>query len=137
MSTPTKQVPAPVKAPASAAPAAKKERVKRPPVTIDFASVTPDTAPDVHHLRNSQLDKTPVLDWVRASRNEGIQNGKEGAAKKVTVPASQADGLESLLRQAASRLKVGIKIETKVSGDTATVSYQAKNKRVNKVKASA
>lgn len=108
-------------------PAAKKtEAAPKPDITLDFGSLTvQDVAADeVKHTRSSQLDKSPVVDWLRESY-------REDKGKAVPVPSqAHADALVGLLRAAAARLKIGVKIlVVNGDGDSKVVKFLGKEKR--------
>lgn len=99
-------MPAKTTAPAAkktaAAPAAKPAA----PVSINFGALTvTDVAPDeVRHTRGSNVDNTPVKGWLADSK-------AHNTAKSVPLPnKAQADAFVVLLRSAAARLKIGVKI---------------------------
>lgn len=123
--------------PAKTAQAAPKAAESKPEATkavaLDFGSLVLEDAPDEALKRSRQtiLDRSPVLDWLRAS----FQSGK---GKAVTVPADQADGLERLLRSGADRLtsenkdgeRVGVAVtQTPVEGGNVRVAFLAKPRR--------
>lgn len=90
----------------SAAPAPAKKAAAPAPVAINFDSLAvADVDPDeLRQERHSNVDNTPVKGWLAESK-------ASGKAKSVTMPnKAQADALIVLLRSAASRLKIGVKI---------------------------
>lgn len=94
----------------TAAPAAKKTAAPaKPAVSLDFSALTVQDvkADEVKHTRGSQLDSSPVLGWLR----ESYENDQ---AKAVPVPSpDHAEALHGLLRSAAARLKIGVKVVIK------------------------
>lgn len=119
MSTPTKQA-----APVKAAPVKAVKRTPAPP--IDFSGVTVAKASTpVKSLRSSAVDKTPVPGWVKQSRDN------DNAPVDITIPKDQADHLKSLIRTAAARQDLGVRIESPdrdLGNGSVVVKFQTKDK---------
>jgi hypothetical protein len=95
-------MPAKTTAAKTAAPA-KKESA---PVAINFDALTVQDvdAEELKQERGSNVDNTPVKGWLAESK-------ASGKAKAVPLPnKAQADAFVVLLRSAAARLKIGVKI---------------------------
>ena len=99
----------------TAAPAPAKKTAA--PVSINFEALeVKDVSADaVKHERGSNVDNTPVKGWLAESK-------QSGTAKSVRMPnKAQADALVVLLRSAAARLKIGVKIlVTTLDGQSVT-----------------
>lgn len=128
-------MPAKTTAAKTAAPAAKTA-APAPAVSINFdaLTVTDVDAAELKQERGSNVDNTPVKGWLSESK-------ATGKAKSVPMPnKAQADMLVTLLRSAAARLNIGVKILvtdrngnriTKETGDNAQriVKFLGKDKR--------
>lgn len=139
----------PRKAPAKAAPAKKAAagttRTRQTKPLMDFATIkaAPTDATMVSRPRESLLDSTPILGWVRdswAARTERTvkREGKDVTALFGTVvltneiPNAAADQVESLIRVAAGRVGCGVKFGEREPGDqprTVRIRFQTKEKR--------
>jgi hypothetical protein len=115
--------------PAQAGPAAetpakapRKPRVKLP--EVDFAALTvTDTDEPLRATRASKVDNSPVTGWLK----ESYESGK---AKSVTVTADQAKTLVAMLRTAANRHSIGVKIIVDDAGNgRQRVRFQGKERR--------
>jgi hypothetical protein len=106
------------------------------PVAIDFGALeVKDVSADaVRHERGSNVDNTPVKGWLAESKASNTAKSVRMANK------AQADQLVVLLRSAAARLKIGVKIlvttldgqpVTKETSDNAArvVNFLGKEKR--------
>lgn len=122
-----------------AVPAAKSTTAKpaqKPKVTLDFAAleVVDVQASDIKHTRNSQLDSSPVMEWLKQSKQNNV-------GKSVNMPTkAHAEAFLTLLRSAAARLNIGVRIvvEPTLNKGTDTeprkVTFIGKDKRNRKSK---
>lgn len=127
--SPAKTTPAPVKTAAAA----------KPKVTFDFGAmeVADVQASEVKHTRNSQLDSSPVMEWLKQSKQNNV-------GKAVGMPdKAHAEAFITLLRSAAARLGIGVRILVEPTLDKGTdteprkVTFIGKDKRNRKPKATA
>jgi hypothetical protein len=124
---PDKGVTVPVEAlskpvPEAPAKAARKPRVKLPEVDFTALTVT-ETDEPLRSTRASKVDTSPVPGWLR----ESYETGK---AKSVTVTADQAKTLVAMLRTAANRANIGVKILVDDAGNgLQRVRFQGKERR--------
>lgn len=107
---------------------AKSDKGTRKPRTalasVDFGSLAvEDTTEPLKAERASKVDNTPVPGWLRESY-------ETGTAKVVTLPAEQAKSLVAMLRTAANRAGIGVKIVPTNAGNGNTrVAFQGKPRR--------
>lgn len=103
-------------------PADRKPRTSN--VAIDFGAVeVAEVAEPLRSTRSSKVDNTPVPGWLR----ESYESGK---AKSVTLPHEQAKALIAMLRVAANRAGIGVKIVPENAGGGNTrVKFQGKPRR--------
>jgi len=91
---------------------------------LDFSALAvEDTTEPLKATRSSKVDETPVPAWLAESHATGV-------AKAVTLPDEQAKSLVALLRTAANRAGLGVKIVADNLGDgTTRVRFQGKARR--------
>lgn len=112
-------------APTKAAPKARgrKPANERPKINFDALTVVESEVPTRQGTGASILDGTPVLGWIdqswqgRKPRNKRLKSGEtvtveQGSGRKITLPSAQVDHMTRLLRLAAAKRGLGVKIVT-------------------------
>lgn len=100
----------------------RKPRVTLAAVDFDTLAVEDATEP-LRAQRASKVDQTPVPGWLQESY-------ETSTAKSVTLPNDQAKALVAMLRTAANRAGIGVKIvEDNAGGGNTRVRFQGKERR--------
>lgn len=112
-------------------PAQTDTKTETTPV-LDLSKLTPAVVPvtAVKHTRESKLDNSPALQWLKDSK-------AKGEAMSITVDTeAQSNTLINTLRQAAARLDMGVAIKAVPAGEGKTaVNFKAKDKAKRPTKA--
>lgn len=113
---------APQTAAKAAESAAKPADAPKPPA-LDFSALTVTDAEPVTTSRKSKVEGTPFLAWVRESH-------ENGTAKAVTVPAANKAEVIYLIRSAAQRLNIGVRVSDSDAGNgNVRIAFQGKARR--------
>lgn len=102
----------------------KTRKPRTASAVVDFGALAvEDTAEPLKTTRASKVDQTPVPGWLRESY-------ETGAAKAVVLPHDQAKSLVAMLRTAANRAGLGVKIvEDDMGSGQTRVRFQGKDRR--------
>lgn len=111
----------------TATPAPTPETPKTAKVVLDFESLgEPEDieADEIRHTRNTKLDRSPVLGWLKDSWDNDT-------GKAQTLPGqAEADAFVKLLRSGVNRLGYGLRVRQVPNGDgSVRVEYAAVERR--------